>query len=66
LASGFSAARRHPRAESARGLAQSKTLARWPEALEGREAAWSAAVPSLYYSQLFLILCLYNKDLCIL
>jgi len=45
LTLGFSAARRQPRAESARGLAQSKTLARGPGALEGREASWSAAVP---------------------
>jgi hypothetical protein len=29
----------------ARGLAQSRTPARWPGALEGREASWSAAVP---------------------
>jgi hypothetical protein len=41
----FSAARRHPRAENASGLAQSRTPARWPGALEGREASWSAAVP---------------------
>jgi hypothetical protein len=41
----LSAARRYPRAESARGLAQSKTLARGPGALGGREASWSAAVP---------------------
>jgi hypothetical protein len=28
-----------------RGLAQSRTHGRWPGALEGREASWSAAVP---------------------
>jgi hypothetical protein len=46
---GVSAPLRHPRAESARGLAQSRTLTRGPGALEGREASWSAAVPCRFY-----------------